>query len=250
MKALKWVAAIILLAVISGLLLFVAFGFGPKHRQTYEQSAPEFIPESVRNLPVQDIGEIDGDLFSARLQEATLIDGFLCAAGAVVLTKSGQLHECTLVDGSVINIPQNTRVEYYEETDSYLYFFPENTEIQGFQILSKARRLGGSLEIPSSFYPSGRLRAFYSTSNVIIQGISCRKANFGLLASTPLRAETTIVLHENGNLRRCTLSIDTEINGLNISAGSEIRISEDGDVTIVDDSFKRRTTLWITGFFD
>jgi hypothetical protein len=43
--------------------------------------------------------------------------------------------------------------------------------------------------------------------------------------------------------------MDAEINGQYISASSEIKISEDGDITILDDSWGRRTSMRFAGLF-
>jgi hypothetical protein len=126
-------------------------------------------------------------------------------------------------------------VKLDEESGLKICFFPKNTEIQGY--LCKGG-VGGTEGVMTSFYPSGRLKAFFTPSNVIIQGVSCRKGIF-----------SSIYLNENGNLNSCTLSADAEVNGQRISARSEITISEDGNVTILDDSWKKRTSLWFAGLF-
>ena len=250
MKLLKWLAMAIMLVCVSGLLLFTFFGFGQKRGETVELPASEFIPESIRDLPIRDIRKVDGDFFDARLQETTRIDGFPCAAGNVRFTRSGQLSGCELAEDAVIQdnlIPKNTSIVLNEELNEYFYYFPEDTEIQGYLTMSRL----SWLEIPVRFYPDGRLRGFYSRSNVVVHGIPCRRLNSGFVLRLPrLPTDTGIALHENGNVRRCTLSRDAQIAGLNISAGSDIRISEDGEVTILNDSWRRRTGLWITGFFD
>ena len=257
---LKWIAAILALVVVSGLLLFMVSGFGPKHRETVEQHTPESIPESIRDLPIINLRETDGDFFDAVLQEATLINGFPCNKGSIQFTKSGQLAMCSIAEDIIIHdnlFPKYTLVQLNEELEivHLLDFFPENTEIQGFQILRKIKRLGGTVGMPAIIYPSGRLKRFYSPSNVSIHGIPCRRSNSGLMIISlptlnPLRIDTAIQLHENGNVQRCTLSEDAEIDGLSISAGSKILLSEDGEVTILDDSPARRTKLRIADLFD
>jgi hypothetical protein len=259
MNTLKWFAAAVMLVCVSVLLLFTFLGFGQKHIETDELSAseliPELIPESVRDLPIQNIREINSiyfgaqlQLLNAQLQKASLIDGFPCDAGWISFKQSGELAECVLAEDIIIQgnlIPQKTEVMLLNE-ERTLYFLPEDTEIQGYLTMSSL----SWLRIPVYFYPSGRLRGFFSPSNVVIQGIPCRRLNSGFLLRTPLAVDTSILLHENGNLRRCTLSGDAQIDGRIISAGSEISLSEDGDVTGLNDSWRRRMSSWVTGFFD
>ena len=257
MKMLKWIAAILaLVVVVSGLLLLMFSGSGSK------ELPPESIPESVRSLPLERISTYD-DFIWADLQEATLVNGFPCGVGSIYFTRSGQLLGCSLTEDTVIQgnlITKGTEVELNEELEitRIIQYFYEDTEIQiqGFQVLVKAKRLGGTVSMPVSFYPNGRLRQFYSPSNVTIDGIPCRRFNSGWMSaglpkvSNPLHIETAISLYENGNVRRCTLSSDTEIGGRSISAGKEILIAGDGQVTIQDDSKKRRMGLRIAELFD
>ena len=105
------------------------------------------------------------------------------------------------------------------------------------------------MDVPALFRPSGRLAVCYSNSDITIQGIPCRKTKFGLMSSTPLRVHSLIHLREDGSLMRCTLSRDAEIGGQSISAGTEIQISEDGEVMVIIDSWQRRTRLWVAGIF-
>ena len=258
MKILKWIAATVLLVGLSALLGLILFGFSQRYRETSELiaadelTAAKSVPESIMDLPLHDIRP--GSYYtSARLLDATLIDGFPCAAGDVrFFTRSGRLSGCVIAEDAVIGgnlIPQNTKVELYAESTYWRYFFPENTNIQGISCTGGKVGLTRSTDIPTALYPSGRLRGCYSSSNVTIQEIPCRKTNFGLLTSTPLYIETPIFLHENGSVRSCTLSRDAEIDGQSIPARSEIVISEDGEVKIVDASWKRRTGLWFDGIF-
>ena len=54
------------------------------------------------------------------------------------------------------------------------------------------------------FYLDGRLERFASPSDIMIQGIPCRKS------------ASVIHLYENGNLKMCILSEDAEIEGRSI----------------------------------
>ena len=234
MRTLKWIAAILVLVVVSGLLLFMVSGFGKNRNETPDAS----IPEPVRNLPLKNT-KSGPNVIIARLQEETLIDGFSCAADWVHFTRSGQLSKCTLSEDVVVQnnlIPGNTWVVLDEDLNLKYCSFPKDTEIQGYLCKGGA---GGSEGTSTAFYHGGRLKAFYAPSNVMIQGIPCGKG-----FSSP------IYLHENGNLKECTTSSNLKIGTLSIPARSDIAISEDGEVTILDDSLARRMKLRIAEIFD
>jgi hypothetical protein len=211
-------------------------------------------------LPLERI-RTNGDFINANLQEATRINGFPCNKGWVQFTKSGRLLTCLTAEDIVFQdnlIPKGTDVLLNEELEitHLIDYFSEDMEIQGFQVSAKSKRLGGTVSTYTTFYPNGRLRQFFSPSNVTIDGIPCRRLNSGWMTmglpkvSNPLRIDTSIALHEDGKVKYCTLSSDAEIGGRSLSAGSEIRVSEDGEVTILDDSPARRMKLRIANLFD
>ena len=247
MKILKLIAALILIVCVFGLLWFMAAWFiGERRGETPDQPVSESVTKYVGNLPLQNIRS-SGDFVVARILHTTLIDGFRCAAGWARLTWSGQLTQCTLAEDTVIQdnlIPRNTEIDLDEKFNIKYGFFPEDTEIQGHLVHNRSgRRLGGELYVGAWFYPNGRLQGFYSPSNVMIQGIPCRKIYSGVFTATPIQ------LHENGNLRSCTLSRDAVIDGRSISAGSAVTLSEDRKITKQDDSWKGTVELWVAGIF-
>jgi len=252
MKILKWIATTVLFVGVSAMLGLILFGFNQRYKETSEQTAPVSVPESINNLPVQDIKSDwslmdDRPVISALLQDATMIDGFHCAAGEVRFTLSGRLSACAIANDGIIQgnmIPQNTLVELSEERNVHAWFFPNDTIIQ--DIPCQGGKIG-SVSIPTFVSTNGRLLECYSSSNVTIQDIPCRNSKFSFMSRTPFHKTSPIIFRENGNLRRCTLSRDAEIDGQSISAGSEINISEDGEVMIHDDSWQRRTILWVAG---
>ena len=266
MKILAWIiAAIVLLVIVSGLVsglaLFTIGTLTQKQEKTFDRvdpesvpesvrklpvdwtysasipksvpdASPEAVPESVRKLPVQNIKEsisYNADYsFEARLQEATLIDGLPCAAGIVQFTKSGQLYKCTLAEDAVINgnlIPYDTVVELRK--DGHSYGFPKDMEFQGYLCKTLRDPIGHY----TRFYLNGRLERFASPSDIMVQGIPCRKSSSG------------IALYENGNLKECMLSDDAKIEGRSIPAMSTVYLSEDGKLRLVDNRFVRRYFL-------
>ena len=127
------------------------------------------------------------------------------------------------------------------EGNLYSCYFEKDMEIQGYQIHNKfGRTPRNKFMIPAVFYPGGRLRFFIASSDVMIQGIPCKKGVFGVFPGTFTE------LYKNGNLKSCTLSKDAEIGGRSVSAGSEITLSEDGDVKLLNDSWRRRIDLRVS----
>jgi len=232
MKALKWIAVTTLLVGLSGLLLFTIFRFGQKQGET--PGTP--IPESMWNVPVT---KNRGNT-SFRLKDAAQVEGFPIS-GWVHFNREGQLRTFKLAEDVVIQgnlIPQGTWIRKDKELNIKWCFFQKDTTIQGYLLKGSSAATEG---IPTVFYPSGRLENFYSPSDITIQGIPCRNGGFFDVIGVRIH------LYENGNLKECTLSKNAEINGRNMLAGSVINISEDGQATIVNDSWKRRTWLRING---
>ena len=235
-KTLKsWIIVPILIVGIFGLLwLMRAWFIGERRGETPDTP----IPESIRNVPVT---KNRGNT-SFLLKDTALVDGFLIS-GWALFTRSGQLRTFKLAEDTVIQdnlIPQGTWIRRDEELNLKWYFFQKDTKIQGYLVTGHSAATEG---IPTLFYPNGRLENFYSPSDITIQGIPCRKGgSFDVIG-------VRISLYENGNLQGCTLSRKAEIDGRNIPAGSKINISEDGQVAILDDSWKRRTWLRINGIF-
>ena len=129
MKILKWIAMTVMFVGLSALTGLILFEFSQQYKETSEQTAPVSVPESINNLPMQDI-KSDGYYISARLQDAALIDGFPCSAGLVRFTRSGQLSKCVIAEDAVIQgnlIPKNTSIELHEKT--HFYYFPKDTNI-------------------------------------------------------------------------------------------------------------------------
>ena len=247
MKILKWVAVTVLIVCILGLSwLMRAWFIGERRGDIPDQPVPESILESVENLPLRNI-KLSDDLIYAELLETTYIDGILCASEWVGLTSSGQLSQCTLAEDTVIDgnlIPKNTEIDLDDELKLKYAYFLEDTEIQGYLLHNRyGRRPGGALTISAWFYPDGRLQGFYSRSNVMVQEIPCRKIYNGLFAHTPIQ------LHENGNLRNCTLSRDAEIDGQIIPPGITVTLSEDGKISKLDYSMKVVIELLAAGTF-
>jgi hypothetical protein len=196
------------------------------------------IPDSISKLPLKRERQ-SGSSTVAQLTQKCLINGFLCAAGWVHFNRSGQLRAFYLAESSVIQghqIPQGTWIRLDEELKLKFLSFPNNTEIQG--LVCKGG-LGGPEGVSTSFYPSGRLKEFYTSGNITIQGISCRTDPF-----------SSIHLYENGRVKQCTFSKDDVVAGRNISEGQRVSFKEDGEIESVESpSIWQQAQSWARKIF-
>ncbi len=147
--------------------------------------------------------EIDGETYTGWLhrRENGSISGGMIATG-------------TVING--VTVPPKTWVSFDDQNRLSACHFPESQVIQGH----KVRGTGGGVKGATvKFHPSGKLRLFFAPTDVTIQGIPCR----GSLLKY-------IVLHENGNLKQCTLSTDTTVDGRQIAKGTTIELDPAGNL--------------------
>ena len=196
------------------------------------------IPESVQHLPLKQVRH-QGNITIAQISVTSQIDGFPCAAGWVHFNQFGRLRAFFLAEESMIQgnqIPKGTWVQLDDGLNLRYCSFPEKTNIQGYVCNGG---FGGAEGVSTAFYPSGRLKEFYSPENIVIQGIPC-KAD----------ALSPIYLFEDGNLKEFTLSEAAVIKGRNMLEGQTVTLNEFGEVESVrDPSLWRRTRNWARKFF-
>lgn len=154
------------------------------------------------------------------LKANTIIEQYPCAADWVHFSKDWKLKLFRLSNKATINsfeYCENSWIRFTQD-GCVICVFPEKTIVQGF----KCTGGGGSSGISTSFYKSGRLNYFYSDGDVFVGDILCK----GNLLSN-------IGLHENGNLKECTLGQDKRINNINYKKGTRIYFDEAGNVKTI-----------------
>lgn len=157
-----------------------------------------------------------GSVIIGRLSEDTTIQGYPCKKGWVHFYSNQGLKSFSLERPMKINsieIPASTWVTLNEKGALILCAFPYNIEIQGHM----CRGSGGPKGVQVSFYENGALKTFFSPESVVIHGIPCKGGVFNYIG-----------LHENGNLKACTLSGNTVINGVQYAKGERLRFDEKG----------------------
>jgi hypothetical protein len=196
------------------------------------------VPEVLQRLPLSQIRQSD-KVMIARLDNAIPIDGFSCASGWVHFTAEGRLQAFYLAETSDIQgnpIPKGTWIRLHPDQTLQFCCFPEDTTIQGY--LCDGGR-GGSEGVTTSFYPSGKLKSFYSPKDAVIHEIPCQAGLFQMIS-----------LYENGNLKQFTLSQNVVISGRNLFAGQTVIMDEGGQVQSVESpSILQRTRNWIVRIF-
>ncbi len=196
------------------------------------------VPNTLEHVPLLRVRR-SKSVTIARLQSPTQIDGFPCAAGWIHFTDSGRLRAFYLGETSIIQghqIPEGTWIRLDPDLALHICSFPEDTTIQGHRCDGG---FGGSEGVNTSFYPSGRLKAFFAPNDVEIAGIPCKASLF-----------TPIYLHENGNLKEFTIARDTGIGGRALSPWQTVVLSEQGEIQSVSGpAFFMQARDWITKLF-
>lgn len=122
----------------------------------------------------------------------------------------GMIARDTVIDS--VTVPAQTWVSFDTDNQLVACHFPEDQTIQGHD----CRGTGGGVKGATvKFYPGGKLRLFFAPKDVTIQGVPCRGGLFKY-----------IELHENGKLKKCTLSEATTIDGQEIPKGTTIELDE------------------------
>lgn len=152
------------------------------------------------------------------LKEPTQIGG-LSYSGWLHLRNNGSvagglLHHESEVNG--IKIPFGTWVSFDNDGNLLRCHFPENKRIQGYSCIGT----GGAKGVTVTFYPSGKLKYFFSPKNVEIDGILCKGSVFNIIG-----------LHENGRLMTATAAEDIEYDGISINKGTQLELDENGNLT-------------------
>ncbi|MEQ9411548.1 MAG: hypothetical protein RIK87_27790 [Fuerstiella sp.] len=148
--------------------------------------------------------EIDGRIYRDwlhRREDGTIVGGLLAED-----TIAGDL-----------NIPAGTWVSFTADNDLRACHFPKDQDIQGYRCRGTG---GGGKGAVVSFYPSGRLKFFFSGTDITIRNIPCRGGLF-----------SGIGLHEDGQLQTCTLAKSVTIYGRDLERGTRVHFTEDGVLT-------------------
>lgn len=158
---------------------------------------------------------VDSDIHIGVLAEPAEVDGFVCAAGewahfspdwslrACVLAAPYRMQDFTLPAGAWVQ-PRTDRIVVAFETD---------TPCQGYICQGS----GGTKGIQSTFYPNGRLRAFFPPEAVQVDGVLCRASLYA-----------NVQLYESGKLRQCTPALGGEIAGQSYLPGRPLQLDEEG----------------------
>jgi hypothetical protein len=147
------------------------------------------------------------------------IEGFPCEKGWIHFGENSQLRLFQLSKDFMYKgtlLPAHTWFIFpYNDVTGYICAFPYDYKVQGF--LCKGS--GGPKGINASFYDNGRLKSFYPTEDITIDGVPCKATLF-----------VNVNIYENGNLKSCKLADDYQINNNTIKKGAFIEFDENGNV--------------------
>lgn len=176
---------------------------------------------TVHNIEFSKIryGVEDGDtlVVIGYIKADKTIAGYPCAAGWVHFNKTWDLRLFQLSATTTINnfsYAQGTWIRFAED-GGVVGVFPTATEVQGYL----CRGGGGAMGIQTAFYPSGKLRSFFSKKDVLVGDVLCESSLFAFVG-----------LHENGRLRECKLAQAHTFAGVLYKKGSRVVLDENGKV--------------------
>lgn len=158
---------------------------------------------------------VDASTHIGILAETAEADGFVCQNGQWAhFREDWSLRACVLAEPHVLasfTIPAGVWVQPSE--DRLVVSFEDDTPCQGYV----CRGSGGTKGIQTSFYPDGRLRAFFPPEPVRVDGVLCRAS---LLAN--------VQLYRDGGLKECIPALGGEIAGQTYPPGRPLRLDETG----------------------
>ena len=165
--------------------------------------------DSPEGMSLYSIGLLDGSVD---------IDGRRYS-GWMHRRRDGSIAGSTLAQATEVSgvpLPEGTWVVWDGAGALVRAHFPENQVIQGHQVRGGA---GGAKGISTGFYPSGALRSFFGAEDIEVDGVPVQGTVFH-----------PIELHEDGRLKRATLSRDFEMEGHEFIRGESIEMAADGSL--------------------
>ena len=158
---------------------------------------------------------VDSDIHIGVLAESAEVDGFVCEAGGWAhFNPDWSLRACVLAEPhrmEYFTLPAGAWVQ--PRTDRIVVAFETDTPCQGYICQGS----GGTKGIQSTFYPNGRLRAFFPPEAVQVDDVTCRASLYA-----------NVQLYESGALKQCAPAVEGEINGVAYPAGRSLRLDESG----------------------
>lgn len=202
-----------LIAAILLLLVIVSFPLLASSCFTWQRDV------SIRGVPFQRVRIEKNGLAIGRIEDDMMIGGRPCRKGWVQLHTNGMPAAFTAADEiqlPALRIPRGTWVIQDPNGIVSICAFPGDTEVQGHL----CRGSGGPAGVQASFYPSGRLKQFYLRDDTTIQDIPCKSGVLG----------NSIELHENGQLKTCTLGKSITRDGKPYQKGKRVQIDAQGRI--------------------
>lgn len=149
------------------------------------------------------------------LKTDAAVDGFVCQGGGWAHFRSDwSLEACFLGEPYVtehVTIPVGTWIR--PQPDRLIVAFAEDTPCQGYVCTGS----GGTKGTHTTFYPNGRLSAFFPPDNITVSGVVCKASPFA-----------NVQLHPNGELKSCVAAADGSVAGAPFQAGDKIVLDETG----------------------
>ena len=161
-----------------------------------------------------------GGTHTGYMTENHMIHGFPCEKGWIHFKKNWELLSFQLSENFIYKnemLPAHTWVHlpYHDAQTGYVCSFPFDYKVQGYLCSGS----GGYKGTHTGFYENGKLRSFFSSEDVLVNGIPCEAS---LLVN--------VKLHENGKLKSCRLAENINLKGKVYKKGKTIQSDDNGNI--------------------
>lgn len=155
------------------------------------------------------------------MTENRMVQGFPCEKGWIHF-KGWQLVSCQLSENFTYNdslLPEHTWIHlpYHDDRTGYICSFPYDYELQGYLCGGS----GGFKGTHTGFHDSGKLRSFFPTEDVIVDGVPCEASLFA-----------NVNLYENGKIKSCKLAENYQADGKTYKRGKKVEFDSDGNASL------------------
>jgi len=154
------------------------------------------------------------------MTENHTIQSFPCEKGWIHFKKDWrllafQLSKDFMFKGTLVPAHTWFHFTFHADRTGYVFSFPRDYEVQGYVCGGS----GGYKGTHTGFYESGKLRSFFPSEDVIIDGVPCEASLFA-----------NVNLYENGNIKSCKLAEDYQVDGKFYKNGKTIEFDKNGKI--------------------
>jgi hypothetical protein len=152
---------------------------------------------------------------------AAAINGYPCANGTTSYVAKTGLTSCRVSRETAFGearVPEGSTISLREDKPAFA-FLSRDTRIDGYTCR------GGGHDWGTAFYPSGKLKICWLSSDEEVQGVPCMRASF---FSDVFNGTVGVHFYENGKLRTCKVARDAIVQDRKFRRGDHIFLDGNG----------------------